>query len=104
MEAKELAGSVAAVPERPALQSRVGSRRALALAGSAARGPRARDNRSMELHLDDQEVPVLRDLLKSALGDLSMEIANTDNAQFRAGLRRDRDLMKAVFDRLNTPS
>jgi len=65
---------------------------------------RARDNGSMELHLDDQELPVLRDLLQSALGDLSMEIANTDNAQFRARLRRERDLLKAVFDRLNAPS
>jgi hypothetical protein len=58
----------------------------------------------MELHLDDHEASVLRDLLQSALGDLSMEIANTDNAQFRAGLRRERDLLKAVFDRLTTPS
>jgi hypothetical protein len=64
----------------------------------------ARDNRSMMLHLDDQELSVLRDLLQSALGDLSMEIANTDNASFRALLRRERDLLKAVFDRLNAPS
>jgi hypothetical protein len=57
----------------------------------------------MQLHLDDDQVEVLRDLLRSSLGDLSMEIADTDNAAFRAGLRRQRELLRLVYERLREP-
>lgn len=54
----------------------------------------------MELHLDVEESVELTDLLDSALGDLSHEIAGTDNASFRTLLRRRRDVLHHIRDSL----
>ena len=50
----------------------------------------------MNLELNDDEVDELRTLLDGVLGDLSHEIADTDNAKYRVGLRQRRDLLAAV--------
>ncbi|MGZ6999746.1 MAG: hypothetical protein ACXVLZ_16085 [Acidimicrobiia bacterium] len=53
-----------------------------------------------QLSLDGDEVSVLRDLVHSALGDLRMEIAATDNASFREGLRTREVILRAILGRL----
>jgi hypothetical protein len=50
----------------------------------------------IELRLSDDQAAELRSLLGTALRDLSHEIAATDNADFRAGLRESRDLLAAI--------
>ena len=55
----------------------------------------------MRVDLDDQETEALRDMLDDALRDLSHEIADTDNASFREGLRSRRELLQRVLAKLN---
>ena len=54
----------------------------------------------MELTLNDVEATELRDLLDGSLGDLSSEIADTDNPSFRLALKARRDHLRAVRDKL----
>jgi len=54
----------------------------------------------MQLELDDSEVEELRRLLSGALGELSSEIADTDNAQFARELRARRDALRGIEERL----
>jgi hypothetical protein len=44
---------------------------------------------------------VLHEVLESTLGELRMEIANTDNAQFRRGLRAREDTLRAILAELH---
>lgn len=41
----------------------------------------------MQLDLDDDQRVLLRDILDQAYRDLRYEIADTDNSEFKAGLR-----------------
>jgi len=54
----------------------------------------------MELTVTEAEATELRDLLDGSLGDLSSEIADTDNPSFRLALKARRDLLRAVRDKL----
>ena len=54
----------------------------------------------MDLRLDDVQANELRQLLDSALADLSHEIADTDNAFFREGLRARREQLRAIRTQL----
>ena len=54
----------------------------------------------MELTLTDMEATELRDLLDGSLGDLSSEIADTDNPSYRLALRERRDRLRSVRDKL----
>ncbi len=54
----------------------------------------------LELVLNESEVTELRDLLDGALGDLSSEIADTDNPTYRLGLKGRREHLRAVRARL----
>jgi len=54
----------------------------------------------MELTLSDTEATDLRDLLDGSLGDLSSEIADTDNPSYRLALKARRDNLRAVRDKL----
>ncbi|HXQ18361.1 MAG TPA: hypothetical protein VN781_01900 [Acidimicrobiales bacterium] len=56
----------------------------------------------MELRLGDDEVAELRRLLTDTLRDLSSEIADTDNAEFRRNLRARRQLLERVHQELGT--
>lgn len=58
-------------------------------------------NQMPELQLSDAETTALRDLLARALGDLSVEIADTDLKSFRDDLKEKRDHLKAIHDRLS---
>lgn len=54
----------------------------------------------MDVELSDEEAEELRAVLDGVLGELSSEIADTDNASFRASLVRRRGLVRAVHERL----
>ncbi len=54
----------------------------------------------MDLHLDDTQSSYLRKLLTSSLGDLRMEIANTDNPEYRRGLQADEATLRAILAEL----
>ena len=51
----------------------------------------------MKIELTDEQVTDLGDLLQGALGDLSSEIAATDNASYRDGLRARRASLEGVL-------
>jgi len=55
----------------------------------------------MHIELTDEQVSDLRDLLRAALGDLSSEIAATDNAAYREGLRARRASLEGVLELLD---
>jgi len=50
----------------------------------------------MDLELNHDQAEELRSLLDTALGDMSHEIAATDNAQYREQLRQRRDLLTTI--------
>ena len=54
----------------------------------------------MELTVTEAEATELRDLLDGSLGDLSSEIADTDNPSYRLTLRERRDRLRSVRDKL----
>ena len=54
----------------------------------------------MELTLTEPEATELRDLLDGSLGDLSSEIADTDNPSYRLALKERRDRLRSVRDKL----
>ncbi len=54
----------------------------------------------MELTLTDEEASELRDLLDGTLGDLSTEIADTDNAGYRVALKERRERLRSVQGKL----
>lgn len=51
----------------------------------------------MHIELTDEQVSDLGNLLRGALGDLSSEIAATDNAAYREGLRARRASLEGVL-------
>lgn len=51
---------------------------------------------AVDLQLSDDQAHELGTLLDGVLGDLSHEIAATDNAEYRLRLRERRDLLNAI--------
>jgi len=51
----------------------------------------------MKIELTDAQAADLVELLRGALGDLSSEIAATDNAAYREGLRNRRASLESVL-------
>jgi hypothetical protein len=51
---------------------------------------------AVDLQLSDDQAHELGTLLDGVLGDLSHEIAATDNAEYRLRLRERRDLLTAI--------
>jgi hypothetical protein len=51
----------------------------------------------MHIKLTHQQAAELRELLQSSLSDLSAEIAGTDNAGYREGLRARRASLEEVL-------
>lgn len=56
----------------------------------------------MELQLDDTQARELHDLLTQTLGDLSSEIADTDNPTFQRMLRDRRDQLRAILQQIDS--
>jgi hypothetical protein len=54
----------------------------------------------MKLELSDDDARLLHEVLDTVVSDLSPEIADTDNPQFRRGLEQRRDRLKAILDSL----
>jgi hypothetical protein len=57
----------------------------------------------MRLELDESDVQLLREVLHSVVRDLSPEIADTDNPNYRRDLKNRRDRLRAVLDLLGGP-
>ncbi len=57
----------------------------------------------MLLELTEVQCAELQKLLEGALGDLSSEIADTDNAEYRQGLRERRGVLESVLYQLDNP-
>jgi hypothetical protein len=60
----------------------------------------ARERNEMNVDLTEQQCADLRDLLRETLGDLSSEIAGTDNPGYRQRLRSKRESLEDVLSRL----
>jgi len=54
----------------------------------------------MDIQLDEDQARELRTVLEEVLRDLSSEIADTDNASFRAGLEHRRRILRQVRARV----
>ena len=54
----------------------------------------------LSLTLNDEERELLADVLREAISDLRMEIADTDSHDYRAMLHRREDLLKQMAARL----
>jgi hypothetical protein len=55
----------------------------------------------MLIELSEEQSAELHSLRESALGDLSTEIADTDNAEYRQGRRQRRTVLESVLFRLD---
>jgi hypothetical protein len=54
----------------------------------------------LHVELSDREAQALRAVLDSAVGDLGMEIAQTDSQDFRDNLKHDRDALLSLREKL----
>jgi len=57
----------------------------------------------IQLDLTEAEAAILREVVESALSNLSYEIADTDRQDFRNDLKARRDVLKKVQDALDQP-
>jgi hypothetical protein len=58
---------------------------------------------TMQLTLDAEDVELLERILSNHLGDLRSEISNTDDYDFRQGLKADEVRLRALLARLRQP-
>jgi hypothetical protein len=56
----------------------------------------------VNLALDEEHATELREVLDEVLGDMSSEIASTDNALYRSTLQTRRDRLRAIRAQLST--
>lgn len=56
-----------------------------------------------ELDLTPEEADELRSTIAAALSELTGEVADTDNAEYRRGLRHRRDLLNEIVAKLPSP-
>ncbi len=54
----------------------------------------------MQVELDSADIALLRRILESHLGNLKMEISNTENFEWRKSLQADEERLKAILGRL----
>lgn len=52
------------------------------------------------IELTDEQQQILVDVIKNVLGDMSYEIADTDNSEFKDKLKQRRDSLKSIADQL----
>ena len=55
---------------------------------------------SRTIQIAEEEAEVLRSVLEEYVSELRMEIANTDSMDFREGLKRKEEILKALVKRL----
>lgn len=56
----------------------------------------------MELHLDQEELELVAQLLREAQGNLRMEIYDTDNSEFKELLRSRKIVLERLLRRVDT--
>lgn len=56
----------------------------------------------MELHLDQEELELVAQLLREAQGNLRMEIYDTDNSEFKELLRSRKIVLERLLQRVDT--
>lgn len=56
----------------------------------------------MELQLTDDQAAVLREVLDEAIRDLNFEISNTDNPEFKRGLKARQEALREIFGQLTS--
>jgi hypothetical protein len=57
----------------------------------------------MQVELSDEQAELLREVLDSVVGDLSPEIADTDNPTYRRQLVARRDQLRAILAQVGGP-
>jgi hypothetical protein len=57
----------------------------------------------VQIELNEGQCAELQQLLEGTLGDLSTEIAGTDNFEYRQGLRERRSILESVLYQLDNP-
>jgi hypothetical protein len=57
----------------------------------------------MLIELNETQCAELQRVLEQSLGDLSTEIADTDNSQYREGLRERRAVLESILYQLDNP-
>ncbi len=58
----------------------------------------------IRIDLTQEEQTTLRDILESALSDLRMEIADTDNHDFKEMLKRRKGILEKTIAALSAPA
>jgi len=58
----------------------------------------------VEIEISDEDAQLLRDVLGRVISDLSPEIADTDNPEYRRQLRDRRERLRAILTALNAPT
>ena len=58
----------------------------------------------MEVALTERESSVLQQALHSYLSELRDEISHTDDREFRAGLKQERETLERIFQKLEEAS
>jgi hypothetical protein len=53
-----------------------------------------------KLELNTREHEILTEVLESAVSDLGTEIAGTESADYRSGLKDKKQIVKAILERL----
>ncbi len=54
----------------------------------------------MDVELTEEESSVLQQALHSYLSELRDEISHTDDREFRAGLKEERETLEGIFEKL----
>jgi hypothetical protein len=57
----------------------------------------------MQIELDDAQARLLKDVLTAYVSDMSPEIADTDNPEYRRDLEAKRDQLRAIVAALDPP-
>lgn len=57
----------------------------------------------MDLHLTDDDVTLLQEILDSAFRDLRFEVGDTDNHEYKQELKQREAAIKALLDQVGGP-
>lgn len=54
-----------------------------------------------ELHLDAEEMEILRDLLKHVVGEMDVEVFRTDTRDFKSKLKHRREVLEHILAKID---
>jgi hypothetical protein len=58
----------------------------------------------MNIEIADEELALLEDVVREYIAELRMEIADTDDFNFRQGLKRKLETLNAILTKLEMPN